>query len=187
MKNISHQLKYLRTDWKVKHLFLGTFNPEGGKIVPYYYAREKNLFWNILSHLFQENFNPYSADFFELLHKHGIACIDMIQSLEKIDGKEFSNQEKLEITGKGYSDSKIINGKIRRNYNTKSIKEIIALNNCNVYSTWGKGSNLKDWRSEVDQIKFNAHLVSPSPVARVPKGVKKYDYIFNDWREKIII
>ena len=59
-------------------------------------------------------------------------------------------------------------------------------NNCKVYSTWGRGSNLKDWVNEIQKISFTAKLVSPSPVARVPKGESKYIYVLNDWRNKII-
>ena len=184
---ISHQLIHLNPNWALKHLFIGTFNPEGGENVPYFYGREKNLFWKILSEIFNENFNPHSPDFFDLIKKHGIACIDMIESVRRLDGKEFSTQESESLMGKGYSDTKIINGIIKREYKTFQIHNIIESNNCNVYSTWGKGSNLKDWKNEINKIPFTANLVSPSPVARVPKGINKYEYILNDWRNKIII
>ncbi len=42
MKTICHQLyseTYYVPNWPIKHLFLGTFNPEGGEKVPYYYGR----------------------------------------------------------------------------------------------------------------------------------------------------
>jgi hypothetical protein len=187
MNKISHQLKNLSPNWKVKHLFIGTFNPDGGLYVPYFYGREKNLFWKILSEIFNENFNPHTPDFFDLIKKNGIACIDLIESVQRLDSKDFSDVESEAIMGKGYSDSKIINGKIKREYKTIQIRNIIKSHNCNVYSTWGKGSNLKDWKNEINKIQFTANLVSPSPVARVPKGVYKFEYILSDWKDKIII
>jgi hypothetical protein len=187
MKKINHQLNQLKPTWKVKHLFIGTFNPECGIIVPYFYGRDKNLFWQILSEIFQENFNPNSPEFFTLIEKHGIACIDIIKEVRKKNNEDFLPDELSLIAGKGYSDSKIINSKIARVYNTEEIQTIINTSNCNVYSTWGKGSNLKEWKNEILKISFTANLVSPSPVARVPKGTLKKEYIFNDWKSKIII
>ena len=57
--------------------------------------------------------------------------------------------------------------------------------NINIYSTWGKGSNLKSWRIEIEKFTNLIKLVSPSKVARVPKGMVKFDYILNDWKNKI--
>jgi hypothetical protein len=187
MLKINHQLSHLSPKWEVKHLFIGTFNPEGGDPVSYFYGREKNFFWKLLSEIFNEDFNPKSTNFIQLLEQHKIACMDMIQSIQRNDKKEFSREELENITGKGYSDSKIINGSIIREYKTLEIQGIIAKNKCHVYSTWGTGSTLKNWKNETDKISFTANLVSPSPVARVPKGVSKYCYVLNDWRNKIII
>jgi hypothetical protein len=187
MFKIKHQLNHLIPNWEVEHLFIGTFNPIGGDSVSYFYGREKNFSWKVLSEIFNEDFNPKAADFFELLVKHKIACIDIIQSVVRNDNREFSAEQLSDIVGKGYSDSKIINGSIRREYNTVEIQKIIMTNNCKVYSTWGRGSNLKDWINEIQKISFTANLVSPSPVARVPKGESKYNYVLNDWRNKIIL
>jgi hypothetical protein len=170
MLKIYHQLNKLIPNWEVKHLFIGTFNPDGGDSVSYFYGREKNFCWKLLSEVFNEDFNPKNPIFFQLLERYKIACMDMIQSVLRNDNKEFTKDELASIIGKGYSDSKIINGSIKRVYNTLEIQKIIAVNNCNVYSTWGKGSNLKDWKNEISKISFTANLVSPSPVARVPKG-----------------
>lgn len=135
MNLIHHQLNHLTPNWDVKHLFIGTFNPEGGENVSYFYGREKNFCWKILSDIFNEEFNPKSKDFFQLLERHKIACVDMIKSVQRRDNLEFQEGQLNNIIGKGYSDSKIINGSIKREYNTKEIQQIISLNNCKVYST----------------------------------------------------
>lgn len=187
-KHIYHQLKNEKNyfpEWPVKYLFIGTFNPEGGDKVNYYYGREKNLTWKILSQIFKEEINPKKDIFFDVLKNKKIACIDIIDSICKTNEESFNEDELLHLLGKGYSDYKIINNKIKRTYNTNVINEIINKNNCLVFSTWGKGQNLKEWKNEVNKIQFTANLVSPSPVARVPKGVNKFTYILNDWKNKI--
>ena len=187
---IQHQFlnkKFFLPYWEVNHLFIGTFNPEAGASVPYFYGREKNFFWKVVGEILNEDFNPNSKDFFQLLEIHKIACVDMIKWVKRNDNLDFLEDEFHELTGKGYSDSKIINGSITREYNTSEIQRIINVNNCNVYSTWGKGSNLKDWKNEISKISFTANLVSPSPVARVPKGDSKYFYVLEDWKRKIVL
>ncbi len=189
MKTINHQFInksfFVSPNWDVKHLFIGTFNPEGGDKVNYFYGRQKNCFWKILTIIFEENFDPNSNNFFELLKKHGIACVDIIQSVNKIDDNDFTETEINKILGQGYSDSKIINNSFKRLYNTEAISKFISLNNCYVYSTWGTGSSLKNWKNEINKINFTSNLVSPSLAARVPKGVAKFEFMLNDWRSKI--
>ena len=55
-----------------------------------------------------------------------------------------------------------------------------------IYSTWGVGANLKEWKKEVAKIDF-VKLVSPSMAARVPKGTKKFEFMLSDWTEKITL
>lgn len=188
IKKIEHQLnKKHKIDYPVKYLFIGTFNPEGGDLVNYYYGREKNQTWKLISSIIGEDFNVNNATFLQQLKKHGIACLDIINSVEKKDGTFFTKDETDKITGKGYSDSKIINGKIKRTYNTDKINNIISANpGVRVYSTWGKGSRLKDWKAEVSKIPCTGNLVSPSLISRVPKGEKKFEYMLKDWHSKIV-
>ena len=178
----SNQNELYFPSWEIKHLFLGTFNPEGGEIVNYYYGRPKNQAWPLLSEIFKMELNPNRADFFRLLKEKKIACMDLIHSVEY-------EQEKMnQIIGKGYNDSKIINNRVRRVYNTKKIIDLINQNpNVNIYSTWGKGSNNADWKNEVNQLGNLTHLVSPSFAARVPKGKVKYQYMLDDWSNKITL
>lgn len=186
MKRIEHQLSskdYYIPNWPVKHLFLGTFNPTGGDKVNYHYGRNRNQLWPLLREITGSEFNlEIRSEFFEDLKHHGIACMDMIHSVsvpaDKID----------HVLGKGYNDSKIINGYTNREYNTPSIQEVIQNNtNIRVYSTWGKGQSLKEWQNEVAKIQGVVPLVSPSMAARVPKGANKFEFMLKDWKTKIKI
>ncbi|TCC99539.1 uracil-DNA glycosylase family protein [Pedobacter hiemivivus] len=189
MRTINHQLinqPFFVPKWKIKHLFLGTFNPEGGDPVRYFYGRNKNFTWKILDEVFPNEFMNYGLklreDFFERLIANGVACMDMISSIEIADEKVHL------VTGKGYSDSVIINNQVKRIYNTDAINTVIRANpNLKVYSTWGTGSTLATWRRELSLVRARIiSLKSPSPVARVPLGTDKYSYVRNDWWSKIL-
>ena len=119
-------------------------------------------------------------DFLTKLQKAGIACIDPIDEIEAPEN--LVNY----ILGKGYKDSTIINKKVKRKYNTALINEIISKNTdvC-VFTTWGKGSNLKEWKEEVAKLGKVVSLVSPSMAAKIPLGMKKYEFMLNDWSMKI--
>lgn len=96
------------------------------------------------------------------------------------------NEDISDIIGRGYSDSKIINGSVKRIYNTEIILDLVRSNpNCLIYSTWGKGSTIKDWKKETEKIKNITPLVSPSLVARVPAGVEKYEFMLSNWQRLI--
>ncbi|MCK6612042.1 MAG: hypothetical protein L6Q78_13495 [Bacteroidia bacterium] len=182
MNNIKHQLAnqpFYTPNWEVKYLLLGTFNPDGGELVKYYYGRPKNQTWRILSELFSEDFDPKKDDFLNKLKLHKIACMDMIHQVN-------SPSNRLnEILGKSYKDTAIINKFVNRTYRTDSILQVIANNNnIQVFSTWGNGLKLKDWKNEVNKIQEIIPLVSPSLAARVPKGTNKYNYMLNDWKIK---
>ena len=184
MKTIIHQLSTSNVyipNWGVKHLFIGTFNPYGGEKAPYYYARPKNQTWKLLSNIFEEVFDPHNGEsFFELLKKHRIACVDLIHQVK------VPNDFVSEIEGRGYKDSAIINKQVERKYNTQLILQLIEKNpNIILYSTWGEGSRLASWRLEINKIPNLITLTSPSLAARVPQGSIKFDYMLNNWSEKI--
>lgn len=185
MTTINHQLltnQYYIPSWEINYLLVGTFNPTGGEQVNYYYGRKTNMTWKLVSSIFGEEINPNNPNFIQLLIKHKIGCIDLISSV-KCDESKIP-----QIIGNGYSDSKIINKKVIREYNTAVINQLSKSNpNLKIYSTWGKGSNLKEWRLEVEKIKINSKLLSPSMAARVPKGVNKFEYVFRDWQENLNI
>jgi hypothetical protein len=190
MKPIEHQLLrepyYYKPLWTVKHLFLGTFNPEGGKKVNYFYGRTEgekgNKAWKILSEIFNTTFDPNDPLFFDQIKSYGIACMDLIKLVH------INESNSMFVTGKGYQDNKIINNMVIREYNTMSILNVIAANpDSKIYSTWGTGPTLADWKKERNKIKNIINLVSPSMAARVPKGVHKYEYMLQDWKTKIVI
>jgi len=188
MKKINHQLiesVYYFPNWEIDFLFLGTFNPTGGEKVNYYYGRSRNQFWNLISEIFCDDvFNQSDyMNFIKKLKQYKIGCVDMISAVNAPENLISG------IIGNGYSDSKIINNSVNREYNTQQIIELINKNkNVQVFSTWGQGSKLKNWRNEIEKInvvKNITNLASPSLVARVPEGLKKYDYMLNDWKIKI--
>ncbi len=185
MRKIEHQLKQSENyipNWPIKHLFIGTFNPSGGARVNYYYGREKNQFWNLISKVFKEEIHPDNSNFLTLLKKHKIACMDLIDSVTINEEKSIED-----ILGRGYSDSAIINNSVVRDYNTDKIVSLLNKNpGVKIYSTWGTGANLKEWKKEVAKIDF-LKLVSPSMAARVPKGTKKFVFMLSDWTEKITL
>ncbi len=177
---IQHQLttnQYYIPSWDINYLLVGTFNPYGGEQVNYYYGRKTNMTWKVISTIFGEEINPNNSNFIQLLKKHKIGCVDLISSVT------CDETMKPCIIGNGYSDSKIINKKVTREYNTAIINQLSKSNpNLKNFSTWGKGSNLKEWQFEVEKIKINSKLLSPSMAARVPKGVNKFEYVFRDWQ-----
>ncbi len=188
MKKINHQLigsSYYFPTWEIDYLFLGTFNPSGGEKVNYYYGRSRNQFWNLISEIFCDDVFTQSnfTNFIGKLKKYRIGCVDIISAV-------YAPENLISgIIGNGYSDSKIINNSVQREYNTQQIIELLNNNtSVQVFSTWGKGSKLKNWSNEIDKINVVrniTNLASPSLVARVPEGVIKYDYMLKDWRSKI--
>lgn len=183
LKTINHQFHdkdFFIPSWKIKYLFLGTFNPNEGEKVNYFYSRKTNLLWPTLSKIFNDELNPEKLDFFEKLKFHKIACMDLILSID------INDVDKKYIIGKGYSDFKIINNSVKRVYNTENILSVINKNlDIQLYSTWGNGSNLKDWKNEITKLPTFTKLVSPSRAARVPRGENKELFIFNNWKNNI--
>jgi hypothetical protein len=167
-------------NWPIKYLFLGTFNPSGGDSVNYFYGRIKNQTWPTLSKIFNRKLDVKSIDFIQNLQELGIACMDLIKTVQ-IDKDCLNN-----VIGTGYKDSIIINKQCIRTYSTTEILDVINNNpGVKIYSTWGKGSNLQEWKNEVSKINNIISLVSPSLAARVPKGATKIDHIYNDWNKQI--
>lgn len=182
-KIIHHQLPNILPDYQTKILLLGTFNPSCGEKVIVHYGRSRNQTWAVLSAILKENFDPKNTSIHQKMKEHGIACVDIVQS---VDVPENLVQG---ICGSGYSDAKLFAKSIKRNYiDINELNDFIAKNNgiC-VFSTWGKGSSLrKEAWDLIDKIKQIHPLVSPSLAARVPKGKKKLEYMIQNWTASII-
>lgn len=178
LKTIPHQLPNLLPDYPTKILLLGTFNPKCGEPVLVHYGRKRNKTWSILSAILKESFDPNSALIHDEMKAHGIVCVDIIQSVEVPENLVQG------ICGSGYSDAKLFAKSVIRNYiDIDKLNNFIAKNNgiC-IFSTWGKGSSLRNeaWDC-IDKIKPLHPLVSPSLAARVPKGQKKLEYMIRNW------
>lgn len=164
-------------DWPLKHLFIGTFNPSYGRRVSYYYGRCENRAWELLSKVFGVELDPDTPEFLDRLKDLQIGCMDMIASVELPKGV---------APPEGYRDADIINGRVMREYNTDAIIGVIRRNlGLRVYSTWGNGPTLQAWKQEIGRVGSMVSLVSPSMVAWVPKGTKKFEHMLKDWREKV--
>jgi hypothetical protein len=173
-RTISHQLPNFLPDYPVKILLLGTFNPECGAPVKIHYGRPRNQTWDLLGRILNENFDPTSDSIHEKVKQHGIACLDIIQSVE-VEDNAVQN-----ICGNGYADSKLFANSVQRKYvNLEELNAFIDKNEgiC-VFSTWGKGSSFKKETWDfVCKIKNLHPLDSPSLVTRVNK-----ETIFNNWK-----
>lgn len=143
-----------------------------------HYGRKRNQTWKILSVILKENFDPNNVSIHDKIKAHGIACMDIIQS---VDVPENLVQG---ICGKGYSDAKLFAKSITRNYiDINKLNDFIAKNKgiC-VFSTWGKGSSLrKDAWERIEKINQLHPLVSPSLAAKVPLGERKLEYMIRNW------
>ena len=83
MKHQFYTKDFFIPSWDIKYLFLGTFNPNEGEKVNYFYTRKTNLLWPTLSKIFNDELNAEKLGFFEKLKFHKIACMDLILSNEK--------------------------------------------------------------------------------------------------------
>jgi len=186
---IKHQFlltKHFFPNWKINKLFIGTFNPECGEKIDYYYRRKYNGFWRILDKYNLQKMCLTNLKFDDLkifMAENKFGCVDVIKSLSFLD----ENKEK--ICGKGYSDSNLFTVKgYNREYNFEEIKTYIKLNKVQyVFSTWGKRCKPKEFRMKIldfqnfcsiNRIKF-IHLDSPS--GRVYKQNNQANINSNWW------
>ena len=66
MKHQFYTKDFFIPSWDIKYLFLGTFNPNEGEKVNYFYTRKTNLLWPTLSKIFNDELNAEKLDFFEV-------------------------------------------------------------------------------------------------------------------------
>lgn len=163
--------------WNVKHLFIGTFNPELGETVPYYYGRTRNKFWPNMSNLFQTKLDPNCASFFEEIMRIGIGCVDLIHSIKFEDSH-------LNRIRNGYADNDLLINRVEKTYNTQCILNTINHNNLRKAYMTNSGSSLrKEQKEEITKISSICEFIyicSPSP--RSPNRNSCLD----DWKDKIL-
>ena len=178
----NHQFKnkeFYLPNWEVKFLFIGTFNPSGGEKVPYYYGRKKNRFWKLLSEVFKIELDPNDSLFFENLDRLKVGCIDIIDSIS------YPEVYEDRVSGKGYSDKVLFLSKVKKDYNTENILDIISKNKLQkVFFTNSGGSLRKEQKLELEKIQRVCdvvYLCSPSPV-NPNRG-----NCLSDYKQKIIV
>lgn len=168
---------------KINFLFIGTFNPEFGEKVPYYYGRKTNYFWRIMSIIFQNKINPYDENFFNLLTKYKIGCIDIVDSVS------YENKFHNLINGEGYLDDVLFKKKnnIKKIYNTDTIVDLINKNQLRqVYLTNLGGVFKKEQKDELKLIETHCSLVylsSPSQYNVHRNGLEK---VVDNWKKNLI-
>lgn len=172
MIEIRHQLEskdWFIPDWKLRVLILGTFNPECGDPVHYFYGRKKNQLWSLVSCCIGRELHPnQGVDFFIALKEEGFGCMDLLRSIR------VPEERQVEICGKGYSDQTLFRGTNHRTYMTDEIIDVINGNpGVCVLSTWGKGSGFKkrDWDA-IGRLPAMPELPSPSPIVGGVDGKK---------------
>lgn len=165
MIEIRHQFEnqdWFIPNWKLKILILGTFNPECGHRVEYFYGRKKNQLWPLMSDCLGRELNPNHGDqFFTALKEEGIGCMDILRSIH------VPEERKDEICGKGYSDQKLFRGTNQRTYMTDEILGVVERNpEICILPTWGKGQSflVRDYE-QIKRLPELPALPSPSPRA----------------------
>ena len=190
---INHQ--FLNTErfipqWPVKFLFLGTFNPQGGAVLDYYYRRPLNGFWKILK-LYFDPYNTFPINTYEglvtFMKTFGIGCIDIINTVECPD--HFAEN----IVGKGYSDTALFKvNELTRHYNFENIQDFISNQSIKpfVFSTWGQRENPVEFfeskNTFLNYCNLNNIQFTPlsSPSGRMYRG-KNIPLIVENWHDAL--
>lgn len=176
--DINHQFinkEYFFPNWDVNKLFIGTFNPECGEPLDYYYRRKSNGFWRILN-----KYNLSPTDLIDLefsnlkkfMSTKKMGCIDVIKSVS------FPDKDKEKICGNGYTDSNLFTVKnYEKEYNFEKLKDYIKEKEVKyIFSTWGNRCNPKEFGEKVLDLQnfcfLNGVNFIPlnSPSGRLYKG-----------------
>ena len=160
--------------WKIDTLVLGTFNPECGEIVDYFYGRSRNRFWRAIeiitgneNYYFQNNFGQKER----VMSNYRFGCTDIIKYVE------IEKYYRDRICGNGYSDSALFTMiHVDITYQFDEIKNYLIANNVKkVINTWGARNNPNVFVQHIDDlenfclengISFVRICPSPSPRAR---------------------
>lgn len=174
---MNHQLlqsEIFFPDWPIKTLVLGTFNPDCGEKVDYFYGRCRNNFWRAIEHIeeldYRSLFNNLNGKI-QIMEKYHFGCTDIISSIE------FNPNIRNKICGEGYSDSVLFTKKfVKIHYQFDQIIDFIAQQKVKkVIHTWGTRKNPREFKILVqnfndfcnrNHVEFIADCPSPSPRSR---------------------
>jgi G:T/U-mismatch repair DNA glycosylase len=186
LETTNHQFKYSDfyvPEWELEHLFIGTFNPEFGQKVPYYYGRPSNYFWRIITDIFVREISPEDNELFSKLRELKIGCIDLVDSLT-YNKQEYHNM----INGEGYSDNVLFKKKnnIEKSYNTQKIIDLIKINNLDkVYFTNKGHVFIKEQKEEMKLIEKFCTVIYLSSPSQSNVHRKSLDSVIDDWKTNI--
>lgn len=116
-------------NWKIEHLFIGTFNPswnENNAVqADYFYGRIRNNFWCILPNVFGGNNLKYENlnTKLDYIKTHKIGITDLITNIINAD---INNLNDVENLTRGFSDN-VLNT-YHLEFNTENIKDLILKN-----------------------------------------------------------
>lgn len=182
LKTTNHQFKghqFYVPKHELKYLFIGTFNPEFGDKVPYYYGRKSNYFWEVISNIFNTVINPFEENFFKKLEDLKIGCLDIVDSL--------TYEEKYHelINGKGYADEVIFKKKnnIKINYNTNQIIDLVKKNRLKEIYITNKGDVFrKEQILEIKSINNFCNIINISSPSQYNVHKKGVENVIDDWK-----
>ena len=184
----------LLPNWKVKTIFIGTFNPENefkqDNSANYYYGRARNLFWKVLSafaSIPEINNSDYQNQLI-FLKKNKIGMTDLLIRINDANSDFEEHRRKISTV----LDSEIETFK-KFEWNTHYIIEFLKTNDVeNVYFTkQGLGltnSNINTFESQIRLIEnyceenniFSTRLHTPSGQG-LGKGKPRINKLINKW------
>lgn len=121
--------KELIPEWKIEHLFVGTFNPEWNENnavqADYFYGRKRNNFWSIIAIVFgnEDLKHKSKAEKLFFLKNKKIGLTDLILNVKNANSS--SEVDIINLTKK-FSDNVLNTYELE--FNTNSIIEIIKKN-----------------------------------------------------------
>tara|TARA_Y100001978_G_scaffold58783_1_gene52932 strand:+ start:1000 stop:1569 length:570 start_codon:yes stop_codon:yes gene_type:complete len=184
----NHQFKYSEfylPTWQLDYLFIGTFNPEFGEKVSYYYGRKTNYFWKIISEIFKIKIDVNNEMFFKQLKSLKIGCIDLVDCVT-YDKDKYHDI----INGKGYSDQVLFKNKydIKKTYNTQIIINLIKRNNLSkVYLTNLGNVFREEQKKELKLIENFCGIINLSSPSQYNVHRKSIYQVINNWKERLKI
>lgn len=158
MNLINHQFlnkEWFLPNWECATLIIGSFNPEDGEKVDYFYGRKRNKFWKCIHKIYNPNQNVSEHNNkvdIDLLKTNLIGCADLIRSIEMKE-KVLPNDKQI------YKDSKLILKSNHIEFNTEHIiKRLEKKDIKNVLLVLSKSIRDKRVNREIESLKQSCKL-----------------------------